>query len=139
MHRTQTPYPVVLNDMGNPSPELAKKILLRIDNEERRRLLFHAIAFCAALLGSVALAVYGAVSVTAAASQSGFMAFVSLFFSDFSAAMASFSDFAFSIIESFPVVSAALLLSGIFFALWSAANFIKEVATLRRRTFAALS
>jgi len=122
-------------DMPAPPAGLAKKILLCIKREERRRFLTRTVALGAALAGSMALVVYGGVAVAADASRSGFISFASLFFSDFSATIASFSDFIFSVVESFPVFSAALLLSGVFFAIWSAAAFVDEMALLRRHTF----
>src|SRR5580700_3544525 len=113
--------------MNGPSNELAKKILLRIDRVERRRLILKASGFGAVLVISLALVTYGSFDLVAEASRSGFLAFSSLFFSDFSATIANFSDFILSIIESFPVFSATLVLSGVFFAIWSAAGFLSEV------------
>lgn len=118
---------------------LTKKILLRIEREERRRRAVKTAAFGAVLFGSLALAGYGWMAVAADASHSGFLAFASLFFSDFSVAIASFSDFALSIVESFPVFPAALFLSGIFFAIWSAARFMNEIVLARRHLFSAFS
>jgi len=114
---------------------LVDQIMLRIGREARRRLAMKATAFCAVLVGSTALAAYGFRTMVAGASHSGFFLFSSLLFTDFSAAAASFSDFAFSLLESFPLVPALLLLSGIFFAIWSAARFAHEIASLRRHAF----
>ncbi len=118
--------------MNGPSPDLAKNILLRIKREERQRLIVKTAGFGAALAASLALAVYGYFDAAAEASRSGFFAFASLFFSDFSATAASFSDFAFSIIESFPVFSVSIFLSGVFLAVWSAAGFVGEVALIKQ-------
>lgn len=120
--------------MKAPS-DLAKNILLRIDREERRRFLVKTVAFGAVLAGSLAAVVMSTMNMAADLARSGFLSFASLLFSDFSAAMASFSDFIFSLAASFPVFSAVLLLSGIFVAIWSAAGFIDEVMLTRRHTF----
>lgn len=66
------------------------------------------------------------------AAHSGFFTFASFLFSNFSATVANFSDFFFSAAESFPVFAAAIFLSGMFFAVWSAARFLREISFLRR-------
>lgn len=132
---------MIIFDAGVEAPAmpagLTKKILLLIEREERRRRAVKTAAFGAALLGSLVLAGYGWMATAADASHSGFFAFTSLFFSDFSAAAASFSDFMLSVVESFPVFPAALFLSGVFFAVWSAARFINEAVLVRRHLFSA--
>jgi hypothetical protein len=113
---------------------LADKIMLRIERRERRLLIAKTAGFGALLAGSVSLIGYGWMAVVADASHSGFFAFTSLFFSDFSAAVStSFSDLLMSLVESFPVFSTVLFLSGIFFAIWSAARFINDIALIRQR------
>jgi hypothetical protein len=123
-HRQKTP---VLPD------DLKPRILLCIRRAEWRRLALKMAGFGAAFAGSVGLVVFGFARTATEASQSGFLSFASLLVSDFSAAVANFSDFALSMVESFPAFSAALLLSGVFFAIWSAAKFANEVALLRAR------
>lgn len=124
-------------DLEAPAPPagLAGRILLRIEKEERRRLMVKSAAFGAVLIGSVALMVYGGTEAFAEASRSGLFAFTSLFLSDFTATVSSFSDFSLSIVESFPVFSVAILLSGVFFAVWSAARFTGEIMLMRAHTF----
>lgn len=121
--------------MNEPSPELAKRILQGIRRIERRRLVIKTVGFGAVLAVSSVLVVYGCFDVAAEAARSGFTSFVSLFFSDFSVTAASFSDFAFSILESFPVIPVVLLLSGVFCAIWSAAGFVSEISLMREETF----
>ncbi len=118
-----------------PSAGLAGRILLRIEKEERRRLMIKSVAFGAVLMGSVALMIYGGTEAFIQASRSGLFAFTSLFLSDFATTMGNFSDFSLSIVESFPVFSVAILFSGVFFAVWSAARFLGEVALMRTHTF----
>ena len=126
-------------DMPAPPAGLTKKILLRIEREERRRFVMKTAVFGAALLGSCLLVGYGWMTVVAEASRSGLLAFASLFVSDFSLATASFSDFILSIVESFPVFPAALFLSGVFFVIWSAARFMNEVMLTRKHIFSVFS
>ncbi len=123
-----------------PHADLARRILLQIEKEERRHLMIKTIASGALLAASVALIVYGSVDVVQEASRSGFVMFASLLFSDSSTVITSFSDFVLSAVESFPVFSAAVLLSGIFVAVWSAARFIDEMASMQgRHMFSMLS
>lgn len=122
-----------------PPAGLTGKILLRIEREERRRLAIKTAVFGTVLVGSLSLIVYGWMNVAADASRSGFLVFASLLFSDFSSVLTSFSDFVLSVVESFPVFSATLLLSGVFVAIWSAAHFVNEVVRMRGHTFSVLS
>jgi hypothetical protein len=114
---------------------LIHKIILRVEREERRRLIFKTAGFGLALAGSISILTFGGIELVAEASRSGFLAFSSLLFSDFSFALTNFSDFAFSIMESFPVFPAVILLSGVFFAIWSAARFMNEVTLMRGYKF----
>ena len=84
---------------------------------------------------SVGVAVAGYVNLVAALSQSGFFAIASLMFSDFSAMLANFPDFALSIMETFPIFTTALLLSGVLFAIWSMAALIDEASLFRTGKF----
>lgn len=118
---------------------LTKKILLQIDREERRRFWAKAVAFGTVLAGSLAVITLGVTNMASDFARSGFFSFTSLFFSDFSMAMANFSDFMFSLIASFPVFSAAIFLAGVFAAVWSAAGFVDEIMFARRHTFVSLS
>ena len=93
--------------------------------------MLKTFAFGASLVISFALMVVAYLNLAAAAAQSGFLEFLSLFFSDFSMAMANFQDFAFSLIESFPVFSTAFLMVGIISVVWSAAHFIDDVTAVR--------
>ncbi len=122
-----------------PPAELVKNILLRIEREEHRRLAMNTAAFGAVLLGSLVLAGYGWMAAAGEASRSGLLSFISLFLSDFSVATANLSDFMLSVVESFPVFPVALFLSGIFFAIWSAARFVREIVLTRTHVFSAFS
>jgi hypothetical protein len=45
--------------------------------------------------------------------------------------VANFPDFAFSIMESFPIFTTALLLAGVMFAIWSMVALIDEASLFR--------
>jgi hypothetical protein len=119
-----------------PSPEppagLTEKILLRISRRERN-VLGVKIALSACVFGvSVGVAMAGYINLVASLSQSGFFQIFSLAFSNFSSMAANFPDFAFSIMESFPIFTTALLLAGVMFAIWSMAALIDEASLFRR-------
>ncbi len=110
---------------------MAGRIIGRIEEERRGLLVRRAWTWGLALGASGTLAGYGWFATEAQAAHSGFFTFASLFFSNFSAAAANFSDFFLSVAETFPVFAAALFLSGVFFAVWSAARFAREISLLR--------
>ena len=120
-------------DMPEPPAGLASKIMRRIKRRERRILAAKTIGFGVLFAGSAVGIVMAYDNLMAAAAQTGFFQFASLFFSDFGAAVANFHDFLFSILESFPVFSAALLVAGLIAAIWSAAHFIDDVEAMRSR------
>jgi hypothetical protein len=114
---------------------LTEKILARISTRERR-ILGVKIAVSASVFGvSTGIAIAGCINLIASLSQSGFFQIGSLAFSDFSTMAANFPDFALSMIESFPIFTAALLLSGLLFAIWSMAALIDETSLMRAGIF----
>src|ERR1700722_5550504 len=126
-------YEKLFSALKAPEPPagLTEKVLLTIGRRERR-VLGIKIAASAGVFGvSVGVAVAGYVNLVAALSQSGFFAIASLMFSDFGAMAANFPDFALSIMDSFPIFTAALLLSGVLFAIWSMAALIDEASLFR--------
>lgn len=118
-------------DMPEPPFGLEHRIMGRIERYERRVLIAKATGFGALFAASISLVVVGYFNLVSALSQSGFLNFASLFFSDFGAAMANFQDFAFSILESFPVFSVAFVLACVIAAIWSAAHFLSDVSQVR--------
>ena len=118
-------------DMPEPPAGLERKIMGHIKRYERRVLILKTAGFGTLFVGSVSLLVVGYFNLVSAFAQSGFFNFASLFFSDFGAAMANFQDFAFSILESFPVFSVAFVVAGVIAVIWSAAHFIKDVWEVR--------
>jgi hypothetical protein len=112
-------------------PELQVKIMQKIKRHERRMLVVRIAGFGSLLLGSLSMLVAAYLNLVSAFAQSGFFSYAGLFFSDFGTAMANFQDFAFSIIESFPVFPAAFLVAGLIAVVWSAAHFMDDVTRVR--------
>lgn len=133
-------YEKLFSTVKTPEPPagLTEKILLRIARRERR-VLAAKIAASACIFGvSVGIAVAGYVNLMAALSQSGFFAFASLAFSNFSSIAANLPDFILSIVETFPVFTAALALGGVLFSIWSMAALIDETSLYRSKKFFAI-
>ncbi len=120
---------------GKKAANLAKKILFRIEREERRRLAWHLGGFGVSFAASLAFTWLGYRELMNEAGHSGLFSFLSLLFSDFSAVMVNLSDFLLSLLESFPAFAAALLLLGLFFAIWSAARLMDGIALIRAHRF----
>ncbi len=98
-----------------PPEYLFDKIINRIKKEQqflnlRKRLIF----FSAGTIGSIIAFIPTFSAVRADLAESGIIHFVSLMFSDFAMTIALWKDFAFSILESLPVISIAVLLATIF-------------------------
>jgi hypothetical protein len=128
-------YQKLFSTLEAPEPPagLTQKILLRISKRERR-ILGIKIAVSASVFGvSVGVVVAGCVSLISSLTQSGFFQIGSLAFSDFSSITANFSDFAFSMTETFPIFTTVVLLSGVMFAIWSMAALIDEASLLHAR------
>jgi hypothetical protein len=127
-------YEKLFATLKTPEPPagLTEKILLRIGRRERN-LLGAKIAVSACVFGaSVGVAVMGYINLVASLSQSGFFQIFSLISSDFSSMVANFPDFALSVMESFPIFTTALLLSGVMFAIWSMAALIDQASLFHR-------
>jgi hypothetical protein len=117
--------------MSEFKPELQQKIMTRIAHRERRFLVAKTAGFGVLFAGSATFLVAAYFNLVAALGQSGFFSFASLFFSDFGAAMSNFQDYAFSILESFPVFSAAFLVGGLIVVIWSATHLIDDILYIR--------
>jgi hypothetical protein len=114
----------------NFRPELPQKIMARIARRERRVLIAKTAVFGALFAGSTTFLVMAYFNLATALTQSGFFSFASLFFSDFGAAMSNFQDYAFSILESFPVFSAAFLVGGLIVVIWSASHLFDDIMNI---------
>lgn len=103
----------------------------RIARRERRVLVVKTSGFAMVFVGSATFLFDAYLNLATALTQSGFTSFAGLFFSDFSAAMSNFQDYAFSILESFPVFSAAFVVGGLIVVIWSASNLIQDIDIIR--------
>jgi hypothetical protein len=114
-----------------PPAHLARSIVLALSKRKRRTLYMKVAASATGFLASFYVTIAGTMSFGAELSRSGFFGFSSLLFSDFSSTIANFPDFIISIAESFPALSAAAVVAGAAFAVWSMATLIDETAILR--------
>jgi len=128
-------YEELFGELNAPEPPagLAKRILANIERRERRMLGAKITAFATAFTGSLLVVVAGYLDLMSQLARSGFFQFFALIFSDFTATIANFPDFALSLAESFPVLSAAVVLGGIAFAVWSLAGLVDETSIMMHR------
>jgi len=129
-------YKKLFSHLDSPEPPagLAQRILANIQKRERR-ILGMKIALSSTVFGvSLFVIVAGCINLMAQLSNSGFFQFSSLLISDFSTTIANFPDFALSLAEAFPALSAAVVLGGILFAIWSLSALLDETALMNRRT-----
>ena len=118
-------------NIPEPPKDLNHRVMRRVIATKRRALALKAAGFGSLFAGSLALLAFAYMNLTAALTQSGFLSFASLFFSDFNVAMANFQDFMFSILESFPVFSAAFLVGGLIAVIWSATHLLRDIVEIK--------
>ena len=116
-----------------PPSWLTERIVRRIARRERRILGVKIAASSVVLAASVGAAISGYMNMMASMDHSGFLQIGGLMFSDFSMTAANFPDFALSLVESFPVFTAAMLLGGMMFAIWSMAALVDEASRFHNR------
>jgi len=99
----------------NPPDDLLGKIMQRIDQEKRlltlKRRLF---LFSAGLIGAIILFIPALKGVISGLTQSGFIQYFSLLFSDAEIVLAYWQNYALSLLETLPVMSLILLLATVF-------------------------
>lgn len=117
---------------------LERKILLCIDEREHRIVVGRVAVFASLFAASLFITVYSLIDAISEASHSGFFSFISLLVTDFSATLLNFSDFVFSLAESFPVFAVIFLFAGIFFVIWSLGHLLEELSFTHDRTFSGL-
>jgi len=95
-----------------PPNDLLEKIMKRINQEKRlltlKRRLF---IFSTSLIGSIVLFIPALKGVISGFTQSGFVQYFSLLFSDAEIVLAYWQNYTFSLLETLPVVSLILLLA----------------------------
>jgi uncharacterized membrane protein len=131
----------IFSKLETPEPPegLARTILVRIERRERRVLIAKIVASACAFGVSLLIIGVGLADFRASIAETGFLQFASLIFSDFSMIVSDLPDFALSILESFPAFSAAAMLAGAGFAIWSFAAIVDEVSAVAHRKFLLLS
>jgi polyferredoxin len=136
----QTDYEALFSKLTLPEPPagLAKTILARIEKRERRMLAIKASAQGVFFAASVWVIQIGYTNLVDGFQRSGFLTFTSLLFSDFSLVTSNLSDYLFSIIESFPIFSAAILLGGVALAIWSMGMLISDAMLANGHRFSLL-
>jgi len=115
-----------------PPPGLAEAIVREVKRREIRALRIRIVVSSALFTGSAYFIVTGFINFSSALTHSGFLDFIALPFSDFSATAANFPDFTMTIAESFPVFSAAVLLGAIAAGIWSIGSLVDETSLLRK-------
>ncbi|TAN33030.1 hypothetical protein EPN28_03445 [Patescibacteria group bacterium] len=111
-----------------PAEELLDKVMNRIQKERvflalrRKLVIFFASTLCSAvaLVGALRLAGRGF-------AESGFFKFFSLLFSDFGSVYAYWQDFAWSLLESLPVMGLIILLAAVLALLISLRLFVRGI------------
>ena len=136
----QDNYKKLFSKLVVPEPPsgLAKAILLRIEKRERRIMIVKTMASATIFVASLWMIRVGYANLMGGFAQSGFLAFFSLLFSDFSLIASNLPDFLLSIIESFPIFAAAVVLGGVAFAVWSVGMLVNEVAQMDGHRFSLL-
>lgn len=117
----------MVNSYINPPIGLLEKVLKRIHKEERLSVLRRIIIFSITLIGSLLGIVLAFKTLLSDFSQSGFMSFFSLMFSDFSTVMAHWQSFSLILLESLPAISLALFLSVVLICLQSIKVLTKNI------------
>jgi hypothetical protein len=125
----------MLQDAPEPPEYLTRRILERIQKEERRSMMRQFFVSISLFAVSMAASAFYIFDLNAELSRSGFLSFASLFVSDFSLALANFHELAFSLVESFPALPASFLLASMIFAVWFAALAAKKMNVMRRSHF----
>ncbi len=113
-----------------PPAYLEQRILSAVLRHERRVLYAKMTGFALALVASASVLALRGVAFGHELSDSGFLSLVSLFFSVFSSAAGDIRDLGLSIVESFPIFSAAIVLASFTVFLSSLAAIFDEARYL---------
>jgi ABC-type multidrug transport system fused ATPase/permease subunit len=119
--------PVAEGDLGR----LLERILKRIHKEERLLVLRRTIIFSIMLAGSLLAIVPTFKILLSDFSQSGFINFFSLIFSDFSSVATYWQTFVMILLETLPVVSLALFLAVLLIFLQSIKSLTKNIKIIK--------
>jgi hypothetical protein len=114
-----------------PPKDLLEKIIKRIHKEERILVLRKTILFSATLAVSMFALIPTFKILLSDFSQTGFINFSSLLFSDFYAVMSHWQSFAIVLLETLPIISLALFLAVILTFLQSLKSLSKNVKIIK--------
>jgi hypothetical protein len=99
------------NFLPEPSPDLFRKVMLRVAREQRVLMLKKLFLFVFCFAGSVALTIPAWRTLQGELSRSGFWQYLTIALSDLHVASQYWQDFTWSLLESLPAISAAALLA----------------------------
>ena len=118
---------------------LFEKILNRIHREQRIIVIRNTILICIAFFASLIAIVPSFAMLSSDASQSGFLNFSSLMFSDSSVILTYWRSFSLALLETLPVISLAVFLLIVVVFLQSLRSLVKNLKTLNNTRFARAS
>lgn len=118
-----------------PRADLYARILSRLDREEKlmklkRRLILRSLGFLLSFLLFIPLAA----RLYADMAGSGLAQFFSLLFTDFNIIMANLGDYAFTLLESAPIVSLSLALAAVLAVLFYVAKLEDAYSDFKKLT-----
>ena len=113
-----------------PPIGLLEKILKRIHKEERILVVRRLVIFSTTLLFSVAGFIPATKMLLSDFSQSGFLRFFSLIFSDFPTVATYWQSFTMTLLQTLPALSLALFLAVLLTFLQSIKSLTKDVKTM---------
>ena len=116
----------------NPPKGLLENIIKRIHYEERVLVLRRVVLFSTTLLASLVAFIPTFRLLVSDFSQSGFLRFFSLMFSDFSTVTTYWQSFTMVLLETLPFASLALFLAVLLTFLQSIKSLTKNVKTIIR-------
>ncbi len=109
---------------SEPAPGLRSRVLARIEKEQKTLLAHRRQMSFAGLVFSTSLFSFGVFQYGGPLLQSDFWRFFSLIFSDLGLVTVSFQDFAYSLLETLPVVPLFALFAPLALFLWSVGFFL---------------
>ena len=113
-----------------PPQGLYEKVIQRIHKEQRILAIKNAVIFSITLIGSAIAFVPAYNMLLADFTQSGFLEFFSLIFSDFSVVTAYWKNFTLVLLETLPAISLALFLAVLLVFLQSVRALTKDIKIL---------
>lgn len=119
----------------NPNYEkLFNKIMLRIKREQRIFAIRQLAVFSIITLFSTAGFVFALNMFGTKISESGFLQFFSLIFSDFRTVISYWQSFAMSLLESLPAMSLIILLATIFVFFESLKHLVRDIKFIAKKS-----